>query len=57
MSVEIDRTGPGFIAAPAIERVWVKNGIAAYRILLYAKEDAQINISFGPRTDDEDDDE
>jgi hypothetical protein len=57
MSVEIDRTGPGFIAAPAIERIRVKNGIAAYRIVLYAKEDAQINISFGPRTDDEDNNE
>jgi|GEM_PF-2645069 len=54
MSVVIDRTGPGFIAAPTIERVCVDGGIAAYSIVLYANEDAQINISFGPRTDEDD---
>ncbi|MFA5491119.1 MAG: hypothetical protein WC284_18215 [Candidimonas sp.] len=54
MTVVIDRTGPGFIGAPTIERVCVDGGIAAYQIVLYAKEDAQINISFGPITDDED---
>lgn len=55
MSVVIDRTGPGFISAPSIERVCVDGGIAAYHIVLYVQQDAQINIGFGPRTDDEDD--
>jgi hypothetical protein len=55
MSVVIDKTGPGFISAPTIERIYADGAIAVYHIDLVAKPDTQINISFGPRTDDEDD--
>lgn len=50
--VLVYKTGPGFIVAPTIERAEA-GGIVAYKIVLYAQDDAQVNISFGPVTDDE----